>query len=207
MKPTGLKILLLAFVALLATALPSVAILDFVRIGPLPFSAATGVVVESRVADDRPDVSLEYRWFINGEEQYFEKSAQLPGHLFKRGDIITVEVVPVTYSGEQLAPVTSSPIEAINAPPTITSEPPEKLSESGFRYQIVAIDPEGDSLVFHLEEAPGGMIINASTGLITWNFDVMPEGNFPVRVVVDDGHGGQDEQFFELQMSFEEITL
>ncbi len=207
MKLTGLKIILPAFVALLATSLSSLAALDFVRIGPLPFSAATGVTVESRVADNRPDISLEYRWFINDEEQFFEKSAQLSGHLFKRGDIVAVEVIPVTYAGERLTPVVSRPFEAVNAPPTITSEPPEELSESGFRYQVTAVDPDGDPLTFRLEAAPDDMTINASSGLITWGFDVMPEGNFPVSVVVDDGQGGQDEQFFELQMSYEEVSL
>nr|WP_224746767.1 Ig domain-containing protein [Pelovirga terrestris] len=148
---------------------------------------------------------MEYRWLINGEEHFFETSTHLPGNLFKRGDVIAVEVTPVTYAGERLAPIVSRPFEAINAAPVITSEPPEELSETGFRYQVTATDPDGDALTFRLENTPEGMQINASAGLIQWNVDAMPEGIFPVKIIVDDGHGGQTEQSFELQLAYEEV--
>ncbi|MFO7813791.1 MAG: putative Ig domain-containing protein, partial [Pelovirga sp.] len=92
-----------------------------------------------------------------------------------------------------------------NAPPIITSEPPEELSETGFLYQVTATDPDGDALTFRLENAPEDMQINTSAGLIQWHFDPMPEGIFPVRIIVDDGHGGQAEQSFELQLAYEEV--
>ncbi len=207
MKTPAAKTLLLISAVLLTFTLPSMAAVNSVRIGPLPFSAATGVTVEAEIAKDRPDVSLEYRWFINDDEQFFEKSASLPGHLFKRGDVIAVEVTPVTYAGERLLSTVSRPFEAMNAPPVITSEPPEELADSGFRYQVTAVDPDDDALTFRLEDAPEKMTINATSGLILWPFDTMPEGDFPVKIIVEDDHGGQAEQLFELQMSYEEVAL
>lgn len=206
MKPTTAAVLLLIGIVLLASSLSALAAVESVRIGPLPFSAATGVTVEARISQDRPDVSLEYRWLINEEENFFETSAHLPGNLLKRGDVIAVEVTPVTYAGERLPSIASRTFEAINAPPVITSEPPEELSESGFIYQVTAVDPDGDALTFTLANAPDSMTINASNGLIEWKFDTMPEGVFPVIISVEDGHGGQDEQSFELQLAYEVVA-
>ncbi len=206
MKSTAAQVFLLLCIVLSVSSLPALAAVESVRIGPLPFSAETGVTVEARISQDRPDVSLEYRWLINGEEHFFEKSAHLPGNLFKRDDVIAVEVTPVTYAGERLQVIVSRPFEAINAPPVITSEPPEELGETGFRYQVTAHDPDGDALSFKLETGPDTMTINASSGLIEWNFATMPEGNFPVNISVEDGHGGQAEQSFELQMAYEEAA-
>jgi len=206
MKSTAAKVFLLICVIMLASSLPALAAVESVRIGPLPFSAATGVTVEAKISENRPDVSLEYRWLINGEESFFEKSDHLPGNLFKRGDVIEVEVTPVTYTGERLASIVSRPFEAMNAPPVITSEPPEELAESGFRYQISATDLDDDPLTFKLENAPDTMTIDTSTGLIEWTFDTMPEGDFPVNINVDDGQGGLAEQSFVLQMAYEEVA-
>lgn len=207
MKSAAAKVFLLLCIVLSTSSLSALATVESVRIGPLPFSAATGVTVEAKIAQDRPDVSLEYRWFINDEEQFFETSAQLPGRLLTRGDMVAVEVTPVTYAGERLTPIVSQAFEAANAPPVITSEPPQELTETGFRYQVTATDPDDDTLTYRLEEAPDNMTINVATGLLEWSFDTMPEGDFPVRVVVADGHDGQIEQLFELQMSYEEESL
>lgn len=204
MKSTGAKVFLLMCVLFSATSLASLAAVEAVRIGPLPFSATTGVTVEARISEDRPDISLEYRWLINGEESIFERSAHLPGSQFKRGDVVKVEVTPVTYTGDRLPSIASRSFEATNALPVITSDPPEELTESGFRYQVTAVDPDGDAVTFKLEGAPEDMQINASSGLIQWKFDPMPEGTFPVKVIVDDGHGGQTDQSFELQLAYEE---
>ena len=37
-----------------------------------------------------------------------------------------------------------------------------------YSYQATAFDPDGDKLTFSLLEGPSGMIINSSTGLVTW---------------------------------------
>ncbi len=206
MKSTAAKFFPLLYIVLSASSLPTLAAVESINIEPLPFNAATGVSVETAVSGDEPIVSMEYRWFINGEEVFFENSARLPGNLFKRGNVVEVEVTPVSYTGERLAPLVTGPFEATNAPPVITSEPPEKLTETGFRYQVIASDPDGDALTFKLENAPDMMTINTSSGLIQWPFDLMSEGVFPVIIKVEDGYGGLAEHSFELQMTYEEVA-
>ena len=75
------------------------------------------------------------------------------------------------------------------------------LTEKMYSYQVVATDPDDDKLTYKLEAAPEGMKVNPSTGLIEWPFDLLPEGVFPVRIVVEDGFGGRVVQEFELIFS------
>ena len=181
-------------------------VFDSAQIEPLPFDVTTGVTIKVSVAESWPGISVEYRWFINDEENLFEKTPYLPGHYFNRGDVVQVEITPVTYAGERLPSILSRPFEVTNAPPVITSEPPEELTETGFRYQMTVTDPDDDSLTFKLESAPDAMIINPSSGLIQWDFSTMPEGVFPVVINVEDGYGGLAEQSFELQMTYHEVA-
>jgi hypothetical protein len=200
--------LMCVFLSLIFLNSPSAfaaSIIESAQIRPLPFDVTTGVTIEVSIAESWPGISIEYRWFINDEENLFEKAPHLPGHFFNRGDVIQVEITPVTFAGEHLLPIVSRPFEAMNASPVITSEPPEELTDTGFRYQVTANDPDGDALTFKLENAPENMTINASSGLIQWVFNSMPEGVFPVKIAVDDGYGGLAEQSFELQMAYEKV--
>ncbi len=105
-----------------------------------------------------------------------------------------------------------------NGAPRIISSPVidyNTQSIEPYTYQVQAVDPEGNPLRFSLIEAPDGMQIDPSTGLIV--LDNVDARNIPgefyspprafhhgaggvgtVRVRVDDGLGGFDEQMFEL---------
>jgi hypothetical protein len=177
--------------------------LESVRMGPMPFNVATGLSVE---VESDAEVDFEYRWFVNGEEKYFNKSAHLPGDAFVRRDNIRVEVTPVGFGGERYPSIVSKEVEASNAPPVITSEPPQQFRDSKFSYQVSAQDPDGDELTYSLEGDPEKMQINAKAGLITWDVDDMPDtGDYAVKVIVEDPFEGKAEQKFEVQTSSEVI--
>ena len=84
-------------------------------------------------------------------------------------------------------------------PPVITSTAPTKApSAVPYLYQVEAYSPEGYPLTYHLDAgAPTGMTIDATTGLIDWP---SPAGlaYTPVTVRVDDDHGGEAVQSFQL---------
>ncbi len=67
---------------------------------------------------------------------------------------------------------------------------------SRYEYDVAALDPDGDDLVFSLGEAPTGMRIDPASGLIVWLSSVDQVGDHQVKVVVDDGHGGIATQEF-----------
>lgn len=84
-----------------------------------------------------------------------------------------------------------------NNPPAISSSPVTSVNEGeSYQYQVVATDPDSDPLTYSLSQAPVGMSIGASTGLINWSSPVA--GNYPVALVVTDGRGGLASQSFTL---------
>ena len=76
------------------------------------------------------------------------------------------------------------------------------LNHNEYRYQVQAVDPDGGPLTYSLAQAPLGMTIQASTGLITWAPAEADEGKtYPVRVRVEDGLGGANEHSFPVTVS------
>ncbi|BCL38132.1 putative Ig domain-containing protein [Nostoc sp. MS1] len=80
---------------------------------------------------------------------------------------------------------------AINHAPTITSTPSFFATVGGaepYKYQVQATDTDaGDIITYKLLEAPTGMIINASSGLLNWANPVA--GNYQVVVAAFDNQG------------------
>jgi len=76
------------------------------------------------------------------------------GHLDSDPDTVTVEVQSILF----------------NHPPVINSAAPVTATVGQpYSYGVQATDPDaGDTLTFSLFTAPGGMTINAQTGLINW---------------------------------------
>jgi RHS repeat-associated protein len=91
-----------------------------------------------------------------------------------------------------------------NSNPIIISAPDTRhsLKEKGYRYQINAIDPDGDALAYRLVDSPNGALINQDTGELLW----FPEAsiingskvNFTVEVA--DRKGGFDRQTFTVEV-------
>ena len=86
---------------------------------------------------------------------------------------------------------------SLNRPPVITSNPVVSVPANDFySYDVEATDPDQDDLTFSLLTNPGGMIIDATSGLIEWQPDIDDLGDHPVSVQVDDGRGGIAQQDF-----------
>ncbi len=130
-------------------------------------------------------VAYKYAWSHNGqtasEESYFEGD-------FKRGDTITVNVTPLDKHGPGKSVTLTSSI--FNSIPEI-SDGKHDFKDDLYTYQIVAVDPDGDTLVFKLEEGPKGMTIDTSLGLISWETGPDAEGTHEIKVSVADNHGAK----------------
>ncbi|WP_157816364.1 putative Ig domain-containing protein [Nostoc flagelliforme] len=87
-----------------------------------------------------------------------------------------------------------------NYAPIIISEPITKAYTSkGYTYDVKAVDPDQDSLIYTLMKPVNGMTIDANTGKITWSTPVV--GQQDVTVQVQDSRGGVDVQSFKLDVS------
>lgn len=149
---------------------------------------------------DRDDIRLTFRWWKNqsllkeGEESEIDTTGLGPK------DTIRVEVTPHDESSNGQA-VSSAPLVIGNSPPKIVSAPSVPRSREQFLYAVQAKDPEGDPITYLLETAPPGMMIDKTTGQLTWKIPADLTGTHRVRVVVEDGQGGSTFQEFELALT------
>ena len=76
-----------------------------------------------------------------------------------------------------------------NSPPTVTSRPVTDVDEnSGYRYQVVATDTDGDDLTYSLARNPDWLSIDPS-GLVTGTApNVDRDRHFGIEVTISDGH-------------------
>jgi RHS repeat-associated protein len=86
--------------------------------------------------------------------------------------------------------------ERENNPPAILSKPSHVLvMNTTWTYQIIATDPDADTLIYSLVDPPKGMTINEETGLVTWKPTNGQIGQHTLKVRVFDIYGkgiGQD---------------
>lgn len=146
---------------------------------------------------DGDDVTFTYEWSKNGESADTGDSFEGP---FKRGDKISVKITPYDGNENGQAIILTSNIH--NSPPK-PSGSGEGFADNKYSYQMNATDPDGDVPNFALKQAPNGMVIDKSTGLITWNVETKDSGRHPVTVQVTDGQGGEVLYNFDVTLGFE----
>ena len=97
---------------------------------------------------------------------------------------VTLTLIGVMYNVNLLLNMTYPPLQ-----PNITSEAPlSAIEDQQYTYDVEAFDEnEEDLLEYFLVESPLGMVINKSTGLVTWMPLQMHVGNNNVKVQVSDG--------------------
>lgn len=149
---------------------------------------------------DGDEVSFSYQWLINGEADPLLTEATLPGKRFSRGDTIQVLIVPNDFVED--GPTYESYAQLIpNAPPRISSEPPQSITSLDYRYQVKVSDPDDSQFTYRLDEAPEGMIIDPASGLIQWSLAEVPAGDYTIAVVVTDPEGAESAQEYTLSLS------
>jgi hypothetical protein len=88
-----------------------------------------------------------------------------------------------------------------NGAPSITSTPVTSATVGvAYSYDVNATDPNGDALSYSLTQAPTGMTINASTGLIAWTPTSTQSGSQAVTVRVSDPGGLFATQSFTISV-------
>lgn len=86
----------------------------------------------------------------------------------------------------------------LNHSPRIISTPVTTAEVNvQYTYDVDAIDPDGNTLIYNLDVKPTGMVINSSTGVIIWTPTLNQTGTHNVIVRVTDG-SLYDKQSFEI---------
>jgi beta-lactam-binding protein with PASTA domain len=99
-------------------------------------------------------------------------------------------------------------VKSANGPPNMTSSP-STLTEATkpYTYDADAIDPDGDVLIYSLSQAPTGMTINSTTGLVSWTPTITQIGPNPVKVTAADGKGASVTQTFSINVIPQQTTV
>ena len=89
--------------------------------------------------------------------------------------------------------------QVVNQPPTITSTPQTRTNtERLYQYQAQATDPDGDYLLWSLDQSPQGMVINPETGVLSWQPTPQQIGSYTIVLSVIDPLGQGVTQTFDL---------
>lgn len=157
-----------------------------VKLLPEVFKPGDAMSVEVEGKDvDGDAVSFFYEWTRNGETAGNGCRIEAP---LKRGDKVSVKVTP--FDGENYGVPRVLKREIRNMPPSIFEHREFNFDGLVYSYQVKASDPDDDALMYFLEGAPDGMVINESTGLITWTVPAEFKGDSRATAVVNDGNGG-----------------
>lgn len=173
-------------------------------IKPFPVRLGDQLVPQVEVVDpDGDEVTLRYRWKLNGKV-VLEGDPQ-PYDLTEgnRGDEVELEVIPqdATGSGE---PFLSKKIRVSNSLPQITSTPPSVIHNNMYLYAVTAVDSDGDPLKFGLKDPPAKMTIHPTTGTLQWSLTPEVSGRHTITVTVNDGqHDEPVEQEFDITIGSE----
>jgi len=162
--------------------------------------AGTDVSVTPVAEDiDGDQVDFTYQWLINDEAEPTLNESVLPGDKFTKGDSIKVQIVPNDFYED--GPVYESfAMQIPNSAPQITSIPPQGITSLDYLYQVEVSDPDDTEFTFRLDEAPDGMSIDASTGLIKWSLVGVNPGEYTIAIIVADSEGAESAQEYKLTL-------
>ncbi len=178
-------------------------VLSGVTIGPQPPQRGVDLTAKADVTDmDNDTVACRYQWLVNGAPAgpESERNTFSTENLGKQ-DVVTVSTV-CSDGQESTQRALSAPVSlgGGNGNPEIVSSAPDTVENGVYTYQVVARDPDGDTLQYRLERGVAGMTIDAASGLLQWTVPkgVMYTGRneIQVKVTVDDGNGGTASQEF-----------
>jgi hypothetical protein len=116
---------------------------------PALLSRPVSVEVQAEESDDRP-LAFRYQWLVNGVRQEGQTGPTLDPATLRRGDHVSVEVVPVagTIAGE---PALAPEVIVANTPPVLRSvrlEPATAHRGDRLRVQVEASDPDHDPIMY-----------------------------------------------------------
>lgn len=156
--------------------------------------------VDVKAFDKEGDtVRFTYQWLKNGEELAETSDNLLITKDFKRGDKISVKIVP--DDGERKgAPVEMFVFIANSSPVIKPSAETFQFDGYVYSYRVRAVDPDGDPLTYSLKSAPPGMTIDQENGQLQWNVPPDYKGKAGITVAVNDGNGGEVLQSFTLEI-------
>ncbi len=170
-----------------------------VSIDPKTAYVNSNLEVRKKATDlDGDSIHYSYRWVRNGTAIEGETSEVLPKGRAKKGDLISVIVVPLDGESEGVSKTAETTI--LNSPPIIVSSPPVKIEGQDYQYQVKAHDPDNDPIMYALRSGPKGMQIDKETGLIRWTVQPADGGSHVIEIEASNKEGPRSFQRYTLSV-------
>jgi len=159
-----------------------------------------GVEAEGYDADGDA-VRFEIAWRKNGEPAGTGSRLE---PAVKRGDKVNVTITP--FDGEERGKSATISREILNAPPVIEGQEQFQVSGSVVTFHVRASDADGDSLTYSIKDAPAGMLIDRTSGWVSWETAPGTAGKVPFTVTVSDGSGGEATARFTVTIAEQPLS-
>lgn len=147
---------------------------------------------------DGDQIGFSYTWVVN-DQALPEDTPVLKGDKFKRGDRISVRVIPSDGQSAGRGYAT----QAFTVPaaiPRFVSTPPLTFNGTTYVYDVKANDPDGDTLSYALLSAPPGMTINSNTGRLEWQVKGST-GSYLIEIEAKNSQGLSTTQKYTLNVT------
>ncbi len=186
------------FLSTPVTILNAPPVIEEVWIEPKMPTAKENLRASGKSVDaDGDPIYFTYQWEKNGVVLLDERKEILEQSRFKKGDTITVTMVP---DDREIigVPKKSASVTILNSAPIIGSSPPFSIDGTKYIYQVKVSDPDDDPVAFSLKSAPKGMKIDQKIGLIQWEIQKEDKGTHSIEIEVRDNEGAVSFQRYTL---------
>ncbi len=157
--------------------------IESITIEPSPLTTTTDALAQVDAQDpERQHVDIDYAWWINDRELLAETSERLPSSYFSKGDAIRLQVTISDGEYDQQREISTT---VGNSPPVFVADPRSVKQLDGYALEVT--DPDGDDIRFRIEDAPRGMSIHPTQGLLSYKGSAdEPGGDYTVKVYAED---------------------
>jgi hypothetical protein len=156
-----------------------------------------GLETEGYDANGDP-VRFEIAWQKNGQPAGAGNRLTAP---VKRGDKVIVTVTP--FDGKERGTSATLFREILNTPPAIEGQERFQVTDNAVTFHVRASDADGDPLAYSIKDAPAGMGIDRTTGIVRGATSPGTTGKVPFTVIVSDGAGGESTARFTVTVAQE----
>jgi len=170
-----------------------------IQIAPESLFVTTPQVVLTATAEDpdKDSVNLIVHWVV--KDQVIPDTSNvlnLKNYNLKKNDIITGSAF--VDDGEFKSEPFTFELKIANAPPVFTSEVDSiKCTPDSIYYKLPIIDPDGDAVTFELLNAPEGITIDKTTGIISGSVGE-EVSSFQISIRATDSEGAYIEAQYTL---------